>query len=649
MKRIDGEDMRKRKIGFTICMLFLTVIALASTSYAIFKMNIVGKVNYSMSIGTLDFEIQGETNAIRLNNAYPMTDSVGATLNPYTFSLTNTGDLDSEYRIFLLEDEEQKNACVGCNFLKNDKLKFELKEDGTVVSGPTLLSKVNNLLTSGAIAPGVTKNFELRLWLTWDATIEEENKHYFAKIKVEAYQTDSGNSGESLGTLRSLLEENKGETCDILDDNTDVFLSGNCTRNYVWYSGKLWRAVLWSPRTNSVKLVTDDMMTIIPYHDDGNTTFENSYADRWLQQEFLPTLHDYQNYIQMNSIWNASVMSDSDFSPGDPSKRPSADISVTRGVGLLNLYEYYYISGFLNNTEENYLTIPNDTAWALMTPFNESSLYTVYASSVGSAPPDGNAYLLRPAINMHANIEIVSGDGSKNSPYRLAGDNKRPVGGMTLISERYSGEYVSFNQELYRIVGVEDGLTKIMAVDAPASLSAVAFHHEPLEVNFSGAGIKGRLEEYYQSFDAVTKNMVEPNTTWYLGGLDTRNEPYHMDYRSTICSSFTADVSTSTCPRTSHATTANVGLPRVGELFAAPTNQENIMDFWTITPVYYSKYDVFIAEYVIRAFGRLEYNPSYTDELSVRPSLYLKSNVRVAKTNIGDGSYLNPYTLELGE
>ena len=73
------------------------------------------------------------------------------------------------------------------------------------------------------------------------------------------------------------------------------------------------------------------------------------------------------------------------------------------------------------------------------------------------------------------------------------------------------------------------------------------------------------------------------------------------------------------------------------------------MDFWTITPVYYSKYDVFIAEYVIRAFGRLEYNPSYTDELSVRPSLYLKSNVRVAKTNIGDGSYLNPYTLELGE
>ena len=101
MKRIDGEDMRKRKIGFTICMLFLTVIALASTSYAIFKMNIVGKVNYSMSIGTLDFEILGETNAIRLNNAYPMTDSVGATLNPYTFSLTNTGDLDSEYRIFL--------------------------------------------------------------------------------------------------------------------------------------------------------------------------------------------------------------------------------------------------------------------------------------------------------------------------------------------------------------------------------------------------------------------------------------------------------------------------------------------------------------------------------------------------------------------
>ena len=72
-----------------------------------------------------------------------------------------------------------------------------------------------------------------------------------------------------------------------------------------------------------------------------------------LTQEFLPTLHDYEDYLVVDSIWDATENSSS-----TPS-RPSYTTSVTRTVGLLNSYEYYttysnsdnlatYSTGYLN-------------------------------------------------------------------------------------------------------------------------------------------------------------------------------------------------------------------------------------------------------------------------------------------------------------
>lgn len=179
--------MRKNKVMFVVSV-FLILIAVFSASYAIFKVQVSGTKNFRITVGSLDFEIQNEKNAIRLSNAYPMTDATGQTLTPYTFTLTNTGDMSADYTISLVEDTEQKNACVGCQFLTSDKLRFSLKEGTSIVSGPALLSSNNSILTTGSINIGETKNFELRLWLREDATIEEENKYYFSKIKIDTTQ-----------------------------------------------------------------------------------------------------------------------------------------------------------------------------------------------------------------------------------------------------------------------------------------------------------------------------------------------------------------------------------------------------------------------------------------------------------------------------
>ena len=56
----------------------------------------------------------------------------------------------------------------------------------------------------------------------------------------------------------------------------------NCLKNYVWYSGKLWRIVAIYPN-GMMKLVTENNMTTIQF---GSTvTFDGSWMDQWLSQE----------------------------------------------------------------------------------------------------------------------------------------------------------------------------------------------------------------------------------------------------------------------------------------------------------------------------------------------------------------------------
>ena len=53
---------------------------------------------------------------------------------------------------------------------------------------------------------------------------------------------------------------------------------------------------------------------------------------------------------------------------------------------------------------------------------------------------------VRPSINLKSNVKIVDGDGTADNPYRLNGDNDINLSG-TLLSSRYSGEYIRFGND----------------------------------------------------------------------------------------------------------------------------------------------------------------------------------------------------------
>ena len=127
-------------------------------------------------------------------------------------------------------------------------------------------------------------------------------------------------------------------------------------------------------------------------------------------------------------------------------------------------------------------------------------------------------------------------------------------------------------------------------------------------------------------------NMIEDNTTWYLGtvGADT---PYYKLAKYT-------DPSESIL--TSNTTTAKVGLLRYGELMQQQFNFNMYIDNYFLLTPYIDSTDSVSVISGNHSYGVTMYNLSVS--LCVRPSMNLKSNVVITG---GTGTKTDPFTIEL--
>ena len=414
------------------------------------------------------------------------------------------------------------------------------------------------------------------------------------------------------------------------DDTEQTFVTGSNPYNYIWYSGKLWRVVSIDPSDNSVKLVTQWNISAISYDND-SSAFKGSYMESWLNDNtvdgFLGNLREPEKFIKMDSKWNASQMSDTS---KPPSEKEGGTI-VEDAVGLLNAYEYN-----MSGNSNGYLR--SKLYFYTLTPYSSSGIYYVpdYGSIINIAVNNSSSGI-RPAINLQSEIVIVSGDGSENNPYILEGDNDINLSG-TLLNTRYSGEYITFGtgeNNLYRIVSHEtEGLTKITSAEPLKENSTFKTISFGDSVNYSSANTIGSFlnGEYLTNGDYLTNeqvNMIENNTTWYLGAVANGQNYKLAKYTDINMTSLT-----------SNTTIAKVGLLRFGELMAGQF-VEYVSDTysWTLTPGDTS--------YYVRIIFSNGYGANFApwNPYNIRPSINLKSNVIITD---GDGTLQNPFEIEQG-
>ena len=144
----------KKKIIYLTLSIFLVILILISSSYALlFKTDETDKQSYAT--GVLDITSESLNGSVTINNQLPMTDSDGANTTPYTFRITNKGNLSYKFNVMLL-------STTTSNQIEAQYIKLKVNDNE--------VTSLNNL-TNGIILSDITLNpteyidVTLRVWL----------------------------------------------------------------------------------------------------------------------------------------------------------------------------------------------------------------------------------------------------------------------------------------------------------------------------------------------------------------------------------------------------------------------------------------------------------------------------------------------------
>ena len=595
---------------YMIVMIIITLLILGGYfSYAMFTVTKEKENAISIVTGNLTYEllIEGEKGDTLTVPANSRKDFIVTLTNPNNrvgrFNFYYEGNLPEGVDIGYIEKEGVNTppSSTGVNLEKVD----------TTGSSNTYIVRVANTTSSS-----VTINLGVSVGLDYNDLELPDNGHLLRKIT-------------STGTVSEVIEDDIMNRLNY-EDSEQTFVTGSNPYNYIWYSGKLWRVVSIDTSDNSVKLVTQWNISAISYDND-SSAFAGSYMEDWLNDTtvdgFLGNLRDYENFIVTDSEWYDQET--------DGTVRPIGTPTID-AVGLLNYYEATAGSG--GNVVTGFLH--NGLYWATLTR-NDST--TIVNLNNGGVKETGHLYVafsVRPSINLKPEIKIVDGDGTVDNPYRLMGDNDSNLEGVKL-NTRYSGEYIRFgtgDNNLYRIVSHEtEGLTKVVSYNALKKDGeyVTMFFNNDSYVDYStnttiGSFLNG---EYLTSGNYLTEeqiNMIEDNTTWYLGIVESRSSYKKAKYTDINMSSLTSKTANTT-----------IGLLRFGELMAGQFHSTNSgKENWLITRFRNNANAYFIGN----KGGLSAYENQWATYVGVKPSLNLKQNVIITG---GDGTLQNPFTLAL--
>ena len=633
----------KKQLLLSIGLVLILVLMIVGISYAAFKFTGLGKRENTITTGAITMKYTETTNTISMNNALPTTDATGKvrlTAGEY-FDFTLSGTIKGSENInweIAAEDVTTASRKIDGKYIKLYLTSLDENNNETEVMAPkvyktestenTYTGRPANMmsLAKGTTSTSFSTKYRLRMYVDESYNPQGDGGNLAFSIKINAYGKTGDKMKVTTGPVANVLLSGVGDNGKIdTTDSEQTFITGTDPNNYIWYSGKLWRAVSIDPSDNSVKLVTQWNISALPYNADGNTAFQGSYMEQWLNDTsvdgFLGNLREPDKFIKTDSVWNATSTTET--------TKPAKTTTVTDAVGLLNVYEY--TMSYKNATDfTGYLN--NGLYWWMLTPYNAAYVrYVVYYGYDNYGSPT-TSFGSRPSINLKSAVKIIDGDGTADNPYRLQGDNDSPTG--TLLSTRYSGEYISFGtgeNNLYRIVSHENGtgtkITSAIPLKDSGAYKTLAFGSNATfsKDNTIGTFLNGNYLTSGTYLTSEQVNMIEDNTTWYLGTV-VDGDNYKLAKYQDVTGN---NLITST-------TTAKIGLLRMGELMAGQFDKDgNNTTYWTLTPL-----DASDVRYVYNGGSGHDGSPTYS--YGSRPSMNLKSTVKIVS---GTGTKSDPFVI----
>lgn len=466
--------------------------------------------------------------------------------------------------------------------------------------------------------------------------------------------------------------------------NSNCRSSYNCSttveNNYVWYSGKLWRIVTVYP-DGTMKLVTEDVIA----HIHGGAYFPSTFLYQWLNEDFLDTLYNSDKIVE-DATWNFTadtVKTSSSNAPTRPESLPNQK-TITAKVGLLNAYELYNtrytkdsptnfnsikfnVTQYKNDNREitnTYLLHNgtfNDGIWWLLNSdsagVNCFDTSLIYAMILSVRDANFASYGVRPSIVLKRDV-MFKGKGTKSDPYTIVGDKAKPIYNETLLNTRSSGEYVKFDNATYRIIGTEEGNTRLIfnfsiSFTTMAGIASSGYWGRSTNDPFKDYNpyasnlildpyiIIPRQENYYSDYyfnnvwyyniSSNYKNMMVDGAFYQGSYSDTRG------YKGVMCIG-KVNIPTKECTRypdgDDRKFVGKVGLPRIGEMFSGTIITTTGDDSVVMLPI----------NNCIRYPGTYDSCSSSVFTKKYRPVINVSSAVKITG---GNGTQDSPFEISL--
>ena len=183
---------KSTKITLLVAGALVILVGIIGITYAFFSTGGSQEQANTFTSGCLNISLTDASSSISLSNIYPVTDIEGLEGTSYDFTITNTCDTSANYSINLESLNQVSNS------LSADYIKVALSSDtvGNVISilsdNTSVTPEIDNAyesynLYTGTLGASETKTYHLKLWLDYDATVEQAaNKVYQSKINVIA-------------------------------------------------------------------------------------------------------------------------------------------------------------------------------------------------------------------------------------------------------------------------------------------------------------------------------------------------------------------------------------------------------------------------------------------------------------------------------
>jgi len=177
---------KKNKIILLSVGILLVLSLIIGLTYAFYIFSVSQEGNNTFSSDCFRIEYT-DSNAISLENSYPMSERDIGDLVPYTFTVSNVCNSSIDYKINI---EELNTSDIDINAIRF-KLdnhfsqilgSIEDNDPATFVNQNVLLSKT---ISNGSLMGNSSKTFNLKLWVDEDSTVEQSaDKTFESKVVV---------------------------------------------------------------------------------------------------------------------------------------------------------------------------------------------------------------------------------------------------------------------------------------------------------------------------------------------------------------------------------------------------------------------------------------------------------------------------------